>query len=110
MIRISVYQDSGGRFSGFDFSGHAEYADSGSDIVCAAVSALVITTINAVETLTGEQFTNSADEKEGTIHFRFLTFGHDSQLLIQAMLLGLGEMENSYSQYIDLIYEEVQET
>lgn len=110
MIRITVYQDSEGRCSGFDSCGHAQYADPGFDIICAGVSALIISTVNAVEQLTGDSFENSADESEGSIRFRFLTFGHDSQLLIQAMLLGLSEMENSYSQYIDLIYEEVQET
>ena len=37
-----VIRKTNGRYSGFSCSGHAGYAESGSDIVCAAVSVLVI--------------------------------------------------------------------
>ena len=37
---------------GFDLEGHAGYSEAGTDIVCAAVSVLVINTINAVEMYT----------------------------------------------------------
>lgn len=107
MIRITVYQDQEGRYRGFDCSGHADYAESGSDIVCAGVSALVITAVNAVGELTDEKFTSESDQEEGSIRFRMRSFGHDSQLLLQAMVLGLEEMENSYGKWIDLIFEEV---
>ena len=36
--------------------GHAGYAEPGQDIVCAAVSALVINTINAIEAFTEDDF------------------------------------------------------
>ena len=35
--------------------GHAGYAEEGQDIVCAAVSALIITTVNSLEEFTEEQ-------------------------------------------------------
>ena len=37
MIKVTIYADADGTFTGFDMNGHAEYAEAGSDIVCAAV-------------------------------------------------------------------------
>ncbi|MBR1607087.1 MAG: ribosomal-processing cysteine protease Prp, partial [Clostridia bacterium] len=46
MTRVTLYHDAEGRLSGFSCKGHAGYAEAGSDIVCAAVSALSITCCN----------------------------------------------------------------
>ena len=46
MIKATIYKTGRHEYAGFDISGHAEYSESGSDIVCAAVSAIVINTIN----------------------------------------------------------------
>ena len=48
MIRAEFYE-SDGLMSGFTFSGHADYAESGSDVVCAAVSSAVQLTANLLE-------------------------------------------------------------
>ena len=40
MITITMHRDKEYRYTGFTISGHADYAEEGSDIVCAAVSAL----------------------------------------------------------------------
>ena len=42
MINAVLYKASVG-YTGFELTGHAEYADEGSDIVCAAVSAVTQT-------------------------------------------------------------------
>ena len=44
----AVFYKKGRDFSGFRVSGHAGYADSGSDIVCASVSSAVQLTANLV--------------------------------------------------------------
>ena len=48
MIQITIYKNKKHEYMGFDVDGHAGFDDSGHDIVCAAVSALVINTINSV--------------------------------------------------------------
>ena len=48
MIRAEFYE-SKGFLTGFRFSGHSGYAESGSDIVCAAVSSAVQFTVNLLE-------------------------------------------------------------
>ncbi len=110
MVRVTFYQNPSQQLVGFDCSGHAEYAQ-GDDIVCAGVSALVITCINSIETLTEDRFTCRSEAENGDIAFRLSEgFGEKSQLLLKSLLLGLEEMEESYADYIDLIIEEVQET
>ena len=51
MIEARICKQSGEYFS-FSVSGHAGYAEAGRDIVCAAVSMLVINTANALDGLT----------------------------------------------------------
>ena len=53
MTRCILYLDSTGNYTGFSVRGHAGYAEAGSDIVCAAVSALTTTCVNAMESVAG---------------------------------------------------------
>ena len=52
MIHVTIFQNKYKECVGFQTEGHAEYADPGQDIVCAAASILVINTINAIEEFT----------------------------------------------------------
>lgn len=72
MIRIEIIRNSSGSYRSFTCSGHAEYAEAGSDIICAGVSALVINTINCLQDLVHEKMEISMDEKNGgyiAVHF-----------------------------------------
>ena len=61
MINITVKKRKGS-YLDFLSKGHAGYAEEGQDIVCAAVSALIITTVNSLEKFTEEQIEAEADE------------------------------------------------
>ncbi|MBQ9898202.1 MAG: ribosomal-processing cysteine protease Prp [Ruminococcus sp.] len=50
MIKARFFQ-SGGFLTGFEVSGHAGFAESGKDIVCAAVSSAVQLTVNLLDEL-----------------------------------------------------------
>ena len=52
MTKVEIFNQ-GGRINGFSVSGHSGYAEEGSDIVCAAVSILTTTCINARESVAG---------------------------------------------------------
>ena len=69
MITIKVRKKNGS-YEEFISKGHAGYAEAGQDIVCAAVSALIITTVNSLEKFTDDKF--DVQEKDGfvSIHFR----------------------------------------
>ena len=110
MIRITIYMNEHHVYTGFDVSGHAEFSDPGKDVVCAAVSMLVINTMNALEAYTEDETSHVSDEEEGTIEFRFRRRpSHDADLLVNTMILGLESLEENseYDPYIDIIFKEV---
>jgi len=110
MIRVTVYKTRRHEYAGFDLSGHAGYEEAGHDIICAAVSALVINTVNSVEQFTDDKTSCMSDDTEGNIQFRFKdTPSHDASLLFDSMLLGLEAIEENseYEPYIDIIFKEV---
>ena len=103
MINVIVYKDGKGLIEGLSLKGHAGYAESGSDIVCSAVSMLTINTFNSISEFTSDAFTYQEDEKSGTMEFHMVSSGQQSQLLLRALLLGLDTVRNEYGKkYIDL--------
>ena len=110
MIKVTIYKTGGHEYTGFDLAGHAGFGESGMDIVCAAVSALVINTINSIERFTDDETSCISDEETGRTEFRFSRIPlHDASLLLDSMVLGLEQIEDSseYEPYIDMIFKEV---
>ena len=89
--------------------GHAGFAKSGEDIVCAAVSVLVINTINAIEQFTEDPFSVDTDPKTGLIDMVFTEdVSKEATLLLDTLSLGLTEIENQYGKkYFTLKIQEV---
>ena len=107
MTKVTILQNSKNECVGFDVCGHAGYAEAGEDIVCAAISILVINTMNAIETYTNDQFRQ--DVGDGSIQYRIENPSKETTLLLNTMILGLQSLEENeiYTDYIDLIIEEV---
>ena len=96
MIKVTIYKTERQEYAGFDMEGHAGYAEAGEDIVCAGVSALVINALNSIERFTDDETSCVSDEDTGSIEFRFDgTPSHDATLLLDSMILGLEEIEDS---------------
>jgi hypothetical protein len=98
-------------YKGFICSGHSGFAAFGKDIVCAAVSVLVINTINSIEELAGENI--SVEQQDGYISCQFKDKINDrTKLLMESMIMGLRQIEQEYGntkkkKYLKLIIEEV---
>ena len=110
MIKISIYRNHNNECVGFRTIGHAGAGEYGQDIVCSAVSILVINTINSIEAFTDADLVCDAGEEEGMIDFRIESKPtKETELLMNSMILGLQSMEDSseYSEYLDIIFEEV---
>ena len=109
MTHVSIIKTRNGEYKGFTCIGHSGYADEGEDIVCAAVSVLVINAINSLEELAREKFKLATNEEEGLIDCRFEKhINEKSQLLLDSMVLGLQEIRKQYGKtFIDLTFEEV---
>lgn len=110
MIRVTVFRKDG-HTSGLRAAGHAAYAEEGSDIICAAASALLTNAVNSVELLAGDPV-EELETGEGLISCRFPAGLSDKgELLMQSLFLGLGQMEElrdpeSDEPYLQLLFEE----
>ena len=101
MIRLTLHE-SGGRLTGFECVGHAGYAEAGRDIVCAAVSILTTTCVNALESVAG-----IAPRVQASPGKMILSLpqdaGHDAQVILQAMRQGLRDLAEEYPRFFQLI-------
>lgn len=107
MIKIDLYYNNQKQLWRFILTGHAGYADHGQDIVCSAVSMIVINTINSIDLLTKEPFTLDQDEEKGHIDCAFENMKvnkgtDDAALLLKSMVLGLNSIQKQYRDYIQI--------
>ncbi len=99
MIRIEVNYDNN-QVSEIIINGHSNYDVSGRDIVCASVSSIAITTINAIL-----KFDNSAlkyKESDGYLKVDIINHNKYIDTLILNMLDLLKELEKKYKKYINI--------
>ena len=82
-------------------SGHANYDEKGKDIVCASVSSIVITTINAIIEINPDAIDYSDLDNELII--RKLKEDETVNKLLNNMILLLENLEKDYKDYIKII-------
>lgn len=110
MTEVRIYKKKSGEYVRFTCDGHAGYADYGKDIVCAAISILVINTVNSLEEITKERIQVETDEEAGRISCTFLRqpLKETSVALMDSLILGLGQIETQYGKkHCKLTFEEV---
>lgn len=98
MIKVNI------RKNHIEIKGHAMYDDYGKDIVCAAVSSIVITTINAI--LSFDENAINYENKEGYINIDIVNESETTKKLINNMVKLLKDLEQDYQKNIK-INEEV---
>ena len=97
-----------GEVLGFKTYGHSGYADEGSDIVCSAISLLVINTINAIDTFTDDEFEVTEQEELGLVQVTFKNPLSDKALLLMDSFdLGVHSIEEQYDIWLKVITREV---
>ena len=106
MIRVTIERlPLNDHIRSFKVKGHAMFADSGQDIVCAGVSAVTVGTVNAIEAMLGIEM--QAQMKDGFLQAE-APEGLDSQkqdklqLLLESMVVMLQSIENTYGDYIQV--------
>lgn len=96
MIKVSIKNDN------IKVEGHAGYGVKGTDIVCASVSSIIITTINAIIKIDSDAINYKQDE--GFIEVNILKHNKYIDILIENMTSLLKELEIQYKKNIK-IYE-----
>lgn len=108
MIVVSIKKNKSEIPEVISVSGHAEYEKYGKDIICAAVSMLVINTANSLEAfLPKKDYEYSSQNNVITIHLKNVD-STEGVVLMKSLLLGLETTKNEYGKkFITLNYEEV---
>lgn len=113
MVKVTLYRRRGeGDLTGFEAEGHTGYAEHGSDIVCAAVSALTTVTVLGLQARLGLSPTIEVDDDSGWLLCRLEperiqpAVWERAQDLLETMALGLHEIAKDYTDYVH-VEEEV---
>lgn len=104
MTKIKIYRQNE-NIVGFESSGHSGYAEYGSDIVCSAISSILLTSIIGLERVLGVAIKTTRDDKKGYLKVVLKNSELDaqkSQVIFQTMLQGLKEVERAYKKYLKL--------
>ena len=94
------------RITGFSISGHSGYAEAGSDIVCAAISAVVSMAEATINDVCGAKAKVRVKDEQARISLT-LPVSCDEEETVQAVLAGmmitLAGMRDDYPDYIEVL-------
>jgi len=112
VIEVVIVKRPGGPVVEIKVIGHSGYAPSGSDIVCAAVSAIVQTAILGLKNVPGVDVKDRIGD--GKLECRIVrATGAGAQCQVDAitttMVLGLKDIEKSYGEYVQVRIRDISE-
>ena len=99
MIKIDVNKIDN-LISGITIVGHSNYSESGTDIVCSAVSSIAITTVNAILKINEDSI--DYEEKDGYLKIDILVHTDVIDTLIDNMIELLEELQEQYKKFIKI--------
>jgi len=85
---------------GFNVDGHAGFADAGKDIVCAAVSAVIQTTMLGIKEYTEVNYNRSPD----FFNIKIDEKNRATDILINTMFKGLSKISDLYPEHVQVKY------
>ena len=94
------------RITGFSVSGHSGYAEAGSDIVCAAISAVVSLVEATINDVCGAKAKVRVKEQDARVTLTLPTSCDEEeavQAVLAGMLLTLISMRDDYPDYIEVL-------
>ena len=106
MIKITIVKESENLIT-IEATGHSGYAESGSDIICSAVSTLTQNCEKALSEMLKIKHEFVIDEKTPYILIN-LSYEldkksmHDAQIIMKSTYMGLKDLANSYPKFINI--------
>ena len=82
-------------------SGHAGYAASGEDIICAAVTALSITLFKSVRNLTKDKI--EYDIQSGGVDIKYRDLSEKAKALVDSFFIGICLVADEFPGYIRIL-------
>lgn len=107
MIEVTICLKDGNKIKGFSISGHAYFAEYGSDIVCSAVSAVAQTAVLGLQHYFGEAV--EVQKKEGSLICALSQLKpseeNTAETILKTMYWGLKAIQAQYGKYVHLTVE-----
>ena len=94
------------RITGFSVSGHSGYSEAGSDIVCAAISAVVAMTEATINDVCGGKAKVRVKEEDARISLTLPATCEEEesiQAVLAGMMLTLCGLRDDYPDYIEVL-------
>lgn len=110
MIKVE-FECSNGHYRGAKITGHAYSDEPGKDLVCAAVSTLAQTLVNAVESIGGiheKSIHLVIDSGHLEIKLQNDDLSDEIDLIFRTIRVGIEGIESTYPKYVKLKIKEVQ--
>ena len=111
MTKIKFYK-SNNKFIGLECKGHSGYAESGFDIVCSAISALVGSLhLGLRKVLKIKDLHFKQDDNSGYFYIKITNFENirQSQILFETIFETLKEIQADYPKFVEIKQEELNE-
>ena len=105
MTRCEFFTDND-RITGFSISGHSGYGEAGSDIVCAAISAVVTMAEATINDVCGAKAKVRVKEQDARVTLMLPTSCDEEeavQAVLAGMLLTLCGMRDDYPDFIEVL-------
>ena len=90
------------QLTGFEIKGHAMFAESGSDVVCAAVSSAAYMAANTITEIIGAKADASAED--GMMRVSLNQSDEQTETVLRGLELHLTELSKQYPENIKIIY------
>ena len=108
---VTFLKRSDGALLGYRANGHSGYAESGADIVCAAISALTQTTLNGLKNVLKAPVMFDQDDDGAFIEAIMTPEASEdqirqAQLLLVTLLEGLQAIQREYPRNLRIIFKE----
>ncbi len=105
MTKVEVVKEHGHIVS-LKADGHTGYGVEGEDIVCAALSSIIQTALLGLLQAAGINVKFSRNDGDGFIEFHLPELNEklrrDADMILDTMLLGIADLYESYSDFIEL--------
>lgn len=107
MIEVKLCLEADNRIKSFAVTGHANFSEYGSDIVCAAVSAVTQTAVIGLQHYFGDAVAVQQEEGRLTCSLPVLEPGDAliAETILKTLYWGLRAIEAEYGEYLHLTVE-----
>ena len=107
MTKAEFYEDGSHLLTGFELFGHTGYGECGSDIVCAAISALTQAAANGITEVLGLKADIRVNEETGFLSVSVPEYRESGvQVLLKTLRFSLDEIAKDYPGTIRIIFRE----